>query len=396
LPVLILIVFVDLLGFGILVPLFPYVAERLGASPFWITFGGPGIYSLFQLLATPLWGRLSDAYGRKPILVTSMLGSALAYVAMAQAGELWTLIAARAFQGFMAGNIAAAFAYAADVSTPANRARSLGLLGAAVGLGFTIGPAIGGVLGGTDKATMSFVGPSLLAAGLSLVACLGAVALLRESHAPQHRKPFGARHADGSRRSLSPFAPVYRRPVLALLVLAAFVAQLGATLMQSIYPLWANAMYGHGPRQVGLVFFGLGVIAVLFQGGLVGPLAQRYGERALAIAGLALNSAGLVVLTFVQGPLVHYLGIVLMGIGVGISGPAVSALVSLQAPPTERGAVMGSYNAASSLGRIVGPTVAGPFYVAHHDGPFVLAALLALPAIWLLHRSGRAPSGNDE
>jgi DHA1 family tetracycline resistance protein-like MFS transporter len=390
LPVLILIVFVDLLGFGILVPLFPYVAERLGASPFWITFGGPGIYSLFQLLATPLWGRLSDAYGRKPILVTSMLGSALAYVAMAHATELWMLIAARAFQGFMAGNIAAAFAYAADVSAPENRAKSLGLLGAAVGLGFTIGPAVGGVLGGSDKATMSFYGPSLLAAGLSLVAFIGALAFLKESLDSQHRKPFGAMHADGSRRSLSPFAPVYRRPALALLVIAAFVAQVGATLMQSIYPLWANAIYGHGPRQVGLVFFGLGVIAVLFQGGMAGPLAKRYGERTLTTAGLALYSVGLLVLTLVHDSVVHYVGIVLMGIGVGIYSPAISALISLQARPNERGAVMGSYNAASSLGRIVGPTAAGPLYAMHLDVPFVLAALLTLPAIWLLRRSGHA------
>lgn len=393
-PVLILIVFIDLLGFGILVPLFPYVAERLGASPFWITFGGPGIYSLFQLLATPLWGRLSDAYGRKPILVVSMLGSALAYVAMAHASELWMLIAARAFQGFMAGNIAAAFAYAADVSTPENRSKSLGLLGAAVGLGFTIGPAVGGLLGGTDKATMSFYAPSLLAAGLSVLAFVGAAAFLKESLDVAHRKPFGAPHADGTRRSLSPFAPVYRRPALGLLVIAAFVAQIGATLMQSIYPLWANAIYGHGPRQVGLVFFGLGMIAVLFQGGMAGPLAKRYGERTLTTAGLLLYSAGLLVLTLVHDSVVHYFGIVLMGIGVGVYSPAISALISLQAQPNERGAVMGSYNAASSLGRIVGPTFAGPFYTAHQDGPFLLAALLTLPAAWLLRRSAHVRGAN--
>jgi DHA1 family tetracycline resistance protein-like MFS transporter len=391
-PVLFLIVFVDLLGFGILTPLFPYVAERLGASPFWVTFGGAGVYSLFQLAATPLWGRLSDAYGRKPILVVSVAGGALAYLAMAFAPTLPLLIAARAFQGIMAGNIAAAFAYATDVSTPATRSKSLGLLGAAFGLGFTIGPAIGGVLGGADKASMSFTVPMLVAASLSGLAFLGALLFLRESLDPAHRHPFGAPARDGARRGFSPFAPVRGRPVLLALVVVAVLVQVAATLQQSIYPLWANALYGHGPRQVGFAFFVLGVLAVVCQGALAGPLARRFGERALATAGLITYGVGIATLAVGSGPWALWFAIAMLGLGTGVYSPAISSLVSLQAAPNERGSVMGVYNASTSLGRIVGPTFAGPFYVAHHDGPFVLAVLLLVPAVALLLRAVHSPA----
>jgi DHA1 family tetracycline resistance protein-like MFS transporter len=392
-PVLFLIVFVDLLGFGILIPLFPYVAERLGASPFWVTFGGAGIYSLLQLVATPLWGRLSDAYGRKPILVVSTFGSALAYLAMAFAPTLPLLIAARAFQGLMAGNIAAAFAYATDVSAPENRARALGLIGAAFGLGFTVGPAVGGFLGGADKESMSFTGPMLVATGLSLLAFFGSLFLLRESLDPAHRHPFGARAADGGRRSLSPFAPVRGRPVLLGLVLVAVLVQVAATLQQSIYPLWANALYGFGPQQVGMTFFVLGLLAVSCQGGLAGPLSRRHGERALVAGGLTAYGLGLALLAVVHGTVSLYVGIALLGLGIGVYSPAISSLVSLQAEPHERGAVMGVYNAASSLGRIIGPTFAGPLYVAHRDGPFALAALLIAPAVFIVLRgTGAKPA----
>jgi MFS family permease len=183
-------------------------------------------------------------------------------------------------------------------------------------------------------------------------------------------------------------------------VIVAVLVQVAATLQQSIYPLWANALYGFGPKQVGLTFFALGLLAVLCQGGLAGPLSRRHGERGLVAVGLTLYAAGLATLAFVHGTVPLYVGIVLLGLGIGIYSPAISSLVSLQAAPNERGAVMGVYNAATSLGRIVGPTFAGPFYVAHHDGPYGLAALLLVPAVLLVLRrptAAAAPSAaNDD
>jgi MFS family permease len=177
--------------------------------------------------------------------------------------------------------------------------------------------------------------------------------------------------------------------VLLGLVFVAVLVQVAATLQQSIYPLWANALYGFGPQQVGMTFFVLGVLAVACQGGLAGPLSRRYGERALVAGGLTSYGLGLALLAFVHGTFGLYAGIALLGLGIGVYSPAISSLVSLQAAPNERGAVMGVYNASTSLGRIIGPTFAGPFYVAHHDGPYAFAALLLIPAVLIVLRSAR-------
>lgn len=390
-PILFLIVFIDLLGFGLLMPLFPYVAERLGASPFWVTFGGPGIYSLCQLLATPLWGRLSDAYGRKPILVLSMLGSALAYVALAGSESLWLLVVARGFQGAMAGNVSAAFAYAADVSEPANRARSLGVVGAAFGLGFTIGPAVGGLLGGSDVSRINFTLPALFAAALSAVAVVLAALFLRESLDAAHRRPFGAARvsadagSDGRTSSGGgPFAILAGRRGLTLLVLSTLLLQSATALVQSTYPLWAHRIYGHGPLQVGAAFFALGMLSVIFQLGFVGPLARALGENRVASTGAAAMAAGILILTAAGGPAMMWTALALIGAGLGLYSPSISSLVSQFAAPAERGAVMGAYNAANSLARIVGPTIAGPLFSGHLSAPFLVAALLVLGSIPLM------------
>src|SRR6202051_1668689 len=160
---------IDILGFGILIPLVPYMADRFGVTPALIT---PilGIYSLCQLIAAPLWGRLSDRYGRRPILMSSLLGACLSYVILGFADSLWMLLAARMLAGFMAGNLAAAFAYASDVSTSATRAKSMGMVGAAIGIGFMLGMPIGGVLAGNHAQSANFFWPAVASASLSLFA----------------------------------------------------------------------------------------------------------------------------------------------------------------------------------------------------------------------------------
>src|SRR5687768_690830 len=159
---------IDILGFGILIPLVPYMADRFGASPELIT---PilGAYSLCQLVAAPFWGRLSDLYGRRPILMSSLAGACLSYVILGFAENLWWLLASRILAGFMAGNLSAAFAYASDISAPENRAKALGTVGAAIGVGFMFGPAIGGMLAGSDEHTANFVLPAIVSACLSIL-----------------------------------------------------------------------------------------------------------------------------------------------------------------------------------------------------------------------------------
>src|SRR5690242_5711590 len=181
-PTLFLIVFVDLVGFGLVIPLLPFYAERFAASPLEMT-ALFATFSLMSFITAPLWGRLSDRVGRRPVLMASMAAAALAYLWMAFATHLWMVFAARAFAGACAGNIAAAQAYIADVTAPEQRARGMGMIGAAFGLGFIIGPVLGGILAGNDLATADLQTPGLIAAGLSFAAFLGVIALLPESRA---------------------------------------------------------------------------------------------------------------------------------------------------------------------------------------------------------------------
>src|SRR5882724_6002430 len=204
---------IDILGFGILIPLVPYMGVRFHAPPEWIT---PimGTYSLCQLAAAPFWGRLSDRYGRRPILMTSLAGACVSYLILGFASSIGWLLLSRMVGGFMAGNISAAFAYASDVSEPQKRAASLGLIGAAIGIGFTVGPAIGGVLAGNDLRTASFLLPAAVSAGLSVLAILLVAFMLPESNPPELR----SRRRPGPR--VGPLRLLLERPALRFVAVA--------------------------------------------------------------------------------------------------------------------------------------------------------------------------------
>ena len=219
LAVLWLVVLISLMGFGITAVPFPLVAEQMGADDFWKTFGGAGVFSLFQLLATPLWGRCSDAFGRKPILVASLAGSVLAFLWLAYADDLVSLLVSRAFGGIMSGNLSAAFAYTTDVTDARNRARGLGVVASAFGLGFAIGPPIGGFLGVGPDGRASLQGPALASAALCVVALLGTSFLLRESLARAARPAarwvaIGFVEGDGPAQGPQPYTHLWVTPAL--------------------------------------------------------------------------------------------------------------------------------------------------------------------------------------
>lgn len=407
-----LVVFISLAGFGITTIPFPIVVEDMGASDFWKTFGGAGVFSLFQLLATPFWGRCSDAWGRKPILVFSLAGSVLAYVWLAYAPTLESLLVSRAFGGIMSGNLAAAFAYATDVTEPKDRAKGLGIVASAFGVGFAIGPALGGFLG-TIGGEASLHWPGLASAALSCIALIGTMIWLPESLPESLRRPFGSaaqvtatadntassgvnssdadvRGADAPIDSASPkkksmFDPLFSRPVLLGLVGTSLIVAVAAGTMQSVYQFWARDLFGYSLVEVGLHFTVFALLSAVGQAGLIGPLTRRFGERPIAIASVVGVAVGLAVFATAINPLMVWLAIGIFGLSNGLYLPAISSLVSFEADPRSRGTVMGAFNASSSAGRIIGPALSGPVYFKLGPAaPFILSAALTLVGAVLL------------
>ena len=370
---------IDVLGFGMLIPLVPYMAERFGARTEIVT-AIMGSYSLCQFLAAPLWGRLSDRYGRRPILMSSLVGACLSYVVLALADSLVWLLVARMLAGCMAGNLAAAFAYASDVSTPQDRAKALGLVGAAIGICFMLGLPIGGVLAGEDPRHANFLLPALASVSTCLVALALVKFALPESRTEAHE-----------RESTHPLRVLRERPALRLIVVAGLLSTCANGMLESIFALWALNRFGFGPRTVGLALFVLAAVTVVVQGALVRVLAPRLGEVRLGVLGACAYALGLITVAASASHLaVIAIGLALCGVGSGAFNPSASALASRQSRGGNRGAVMGTYQSGTSLARVIGPFIAGPIYAAlGPDAPFLAGACLTLPAAWLIWRAGR-------
>jgi MFS transporter, DHA1 family, tetracycline resistance protein len=369
-----LTVFVDLIGFGIVIPLLPFYAERFNASPAIVTLVMAS-YSFTQFIAAPFWGWLSDRWGRKPVLILSLAGIALSYVWIAFAGALWQLIAARLVAGAMAGNIAAAQAYIADVTPPEKRAQGMGLIGAAFGLGFIIGPALGGLLGGPDPHHPNFLGPPLTAAELSVVALLFAFAFLRESLDPEVRRA-NARARPGR---FAVIAAALKAPELRTLVILFFLVTFVFAGMESTFALWSERSFGWGAEQNGYIFAFTGILAALVQGVLIRPLVRRFGEAGLVLQGVVALGLGLALIAFTHSLVLLIVAMALLAYGAGVCNPSLSGLISLSAGKSSQGQVLGVSQSAASLARILGPAFAGAvFEIAGSAGPYVAGAAIMI------------------
>ncbi|MFM8845373.1 MAG: MFS transporter [Gammaproteobacteria bacterium] len=394
LGVLWLVVFISLAGFGITTIPFPFVAENLGASDFWKTFGGSGVFSLFQLIATPIWGRFSDAYGRKPILILSTGGTILAFAWLASASTLESLLVARAFGGIMSGNLAAAFAYATDVTDPQNRAKGLGIVASAFGIGFAVGPPLGGLLG-TDGGIPSMHWPGIASAVLSAIAFLGTIFLLPESLPKELRKPIGKAKAqraagaggDAGASGVSPIKAMLSNPVLIGLVMSSLFVAIAAGAMQSVFQFWGRDLFNYSLRDIGVHFMVFALLSAVGQAGLVGPLVKRFGEKRLSLMAIGGVAVGLLLFATAQNDAMVWAAICVFGLANGLFLPVITSLVSFEADARSRGAVMGMFNASSSAGRIVGPALSGPVYFKLGPAaPFVISAVLAIIGAILLSR----------
>ncbi len=383
-PILLFIVFIDLVGFGIIIPLLPFYAEHFGASPLTVTLL-MAVYSTMQFVAAPLLGALSDRYGRRRVIALSTFGAALGYLVMGLAGSLAMLFAARVLAGGMAGNIAAAQAYIADVTTPEDRAKGMGLFGAAMGFGFIVGPAICAALAGNGD-TANFSLPPLVAAGTSAVAATLALVTLREDL------------VSVTPRRLSWIAPIKMalgnadlRPLAVTLFLVVFAfAGLEAT-----FALWAERQLVWGPRQVGALFAGVGVVAVIVQGGLVGRLSRWLGEEAVVLIGIVVLVAGFALLPAATSLAPTLVAMVLLAGGFGLANPALASLVSRRAAAEAQGANLGVAQAGASLGRIFGPALAGVLFTADSQAlPYVASAvILVLVAVFWQRARGKPVRG---
>jgi len=377
-----LTIFIDFAGFGIILPLLPFWAERLRAGPV-----GVGlvltIYALAQFLFTPVLGILSDRYGRRPIIFAALLIEALSLALSALAGSLPILLVARFIGGLGASNIGSAQAVVADVTPAEGRARGMGLIGAAIGLGFVVGPALGGALAPLGTAVPFWV--------TMLVALANALLVLRflpETRWRGTTRAPASPAAHGTGVLLAGWRQVLRHPVVARLVTVNLLFTGAFTAMETVFVLFTQHTFGWTAMQNGYIFTYIGVLIVLLQGGLVGLLARRWGERRLLLVGLGALATGLALLPWSAHlpQLLIVLGIV--SIGDGAVTPMVSALLSFASPPEARGETLGLAQAVAALARVIGPLAAGSaFAVGGPGAPFLagsalvlLAALIALPA----------------
>ncbi len=372
---------IDTLGFGIMIPLLPYLGDRFGASPTVITWILMS-YAVCQLVASPIWGRLSDRFGRRPILAIGLTGACVSYLMLGFAASLYWLLASRVLGGLMAGNISAALAYAADISKPEDRAKALGTVGAAIGVGFMIGPALGGVLAGNDVQGASFLRPALVSASLAILGVLLVWFVLPESRSAVQR------HASstGDQAARKPMELLRRLPGLRNITLAALLVTSAQATLESIAALWALKRFGFGPATAGLLLFTLALVAVVFQGGLTRILVKRFPELQVARAGAVLYLVGPLIIALAPNFPVSVLGLACCGAALGLWQPSASSIASRQARDDNRGAVMGTYQASGSVARIIGPFAAGPLLQAFGtSAPFLFAAGMAALALLSLN-----------
>ena len=366
-----LTILLDLVGFGMILPLLPFYAERFSATPVQIGLLFTS-YSLTQLVFAPLLGRLSDRVGRRPILLASITGSVAAYLLFAAAPNFAVLLAARSLAGVAAANYGIAQAYMADVSLPEERSKAMGLVGAAFGLGFVLGPALGGILAQAGDRAVPLTAAVLSGANL-LVAFFG----LPESLSPEVRG-----RVRGSWFDLSDLLVVLRDSPLRGLMLLFFLVMFCFSMMEATLALFCQQRFHYGVRQTSWLFVFVGVILVVVQGGLLGRLVKRYGERSLILSGIVLMAAGLVLLPSSQLWLL-LVSLGLLAVGQGVHNPSSLGLLSRLTDESSQGSTIGLSRSFGAVARILGPSAGTLLFVAGAAWPFWAASGLMVVALFI-------------
>ncbi len=403
-----LAVLIDLMGFGLVLPLLPFYASTFHASA--VSIGLLySVYSLAQLIFSPLWGGLSDRIGRRPIMLLSTLGAVFAYLLFALSHSLAILFTSRLIAGVMGGNISTAQAYAADVTVPEERAKGMGLIGAAFGIGFVMGPALSTLLIHPSfikhlpfPVQNPYALPGFFAAFMSFVSFLLVLFKLPETVTQEEKKghPIVLRAGVFSKTfwsSIFEAKPSGPRLLFPLLILSAFLLAFAQASLYSAFPLFCKSRLGMPAEKVGMQFVFMGLIAVVVQGGMIRHLVKRWSEENLFFIGNILMISGLALIPFAPSKNLLTLFLSIMALGSSLNGPTLNSLISKQADPSQIGRAMGTSQGISGLGRVVGPTWGGWLYGIFYPLPFVATAALVSVTLWvgikLKKWSNPSPSG---
>jgi multidrug resistance protein len=363
----------DLVGFGIIVPILGRYAERFGANGLQVGLMFAS-FSVAQMVFAPILGRISDKVGRKPVIVFSLIGTAVGSFVTGAAGALWVLFLGRILDGASGASVAVAQGAVADIAPPEQRARLMGMLGAAFGVGFVVGPALGGLaaLGGPHV-------PFYLAGSIAAVNAVAAMIRLPET------KPDTSHITEKHQRGTA------LSPALKRFALVGFLSMLGFAGFEATFSIWGEKQFGFTEGSASIVFVFVGVTLVAVQGGLIGPLTQRLGSRKLLRIGLSLVAVGLLLLGLSNTWPLLFVALFLLSLGQGMSGPSGSALVAELAPVERRGEAIGYQQSTAAFGRVAGPVMAGALF--DHVGisaPFFVSGVLILCAVgsvWSITRA---------
>jgi multidrug resistance protein len=379
LPVLFSIIIIDLIGFGIVLPVLPYYADQYGASG--LVLGALFTsHAAMQALFAPLWGRLADRIGRRPVMLYTIAGTSVALVILGLSDSLVQLFVGRILTGIFAANISVATAYISDVTEEDERTRWMGMVGASFGVGFLIGPAIGGLL-----SPYGYGVPMLVAAGMAAVNFAYAVAVLKE---PETHRPAAL---EGAVRLRTLANPAVRN-----LCLTYFLFTFALTQLETIFAYYLKDTFGVDARGFAAILVLMAFVMVAIQGGAIRRLVARYGEKTLLLFGVALMTLAFFSIPWPGSVGILLVPLVLSAVGRGVSQPSILGMVSFEATPANRGAVMGTFQASASVARVLGPLAAGALYDRHHPAPFLLAgALLAIALLTAIGLPRHRPGGDE-
>lgn len=372
-PVILLAIFIDLVGFGMIVPLLPFITLTYGGD----TVTGTALISLYALAAFaigPIWGRISDRVGRKPTLAVTFLGAALAYLLLALSSSLWMVFLARAISGAMTGNIGIVMAVMADLTDEENRGKAMGKIGGAFGLGFAFGPGLGGYLfelGGENSVFL----PGIIACALSLIAMVLTAIYVPETNPNSLQSPSDQR-PDEEDVPANGWKDIILEPTRQSLFVMFVVTAMAQSISFSIAPFWMRAVLGWSAGDVGLILMGAGALVFVFQIWLIGPLFRAIGEiRSLQFCSVFHVIGCLVIIFGPADPITAAIGFPLVLGALSVSYPALNSLLSRRTDHRIQGAALGLSNGVSSLGRIAGPLAGGALFTAQVPGtPFVIVS----------------------